>query len=136
MSGAADRLELHIANELHELERVGRALEEFGRAAAVPPPAISAIVLAVDELLTNIIWYAGSSDIFLRVRREADELIAELDDAGKPFDPLQVEPPRLDIPIDERPIGGLGIHLVRQLVDGVSYERVGDRNRLTLRKRI
>jgi len=59
-----------------------------------------------------------------------------VEDDGKPFDPLQAPPPDLSLPLERRPIGGLGIHLIRNLMDEVSYARVGGRNVLKMVKHL
>ena len=63
-----------------------------------------------------------------------DALQAEVEDDGRPFDPLTVAPPDRTAPLAERKIGGLGIHFVRNLMSDVAYQRIGDRNRLVLTK--
>jgi anti-anti-sigma factor len=135
-----DQLELHVRNEISELERVSRALEEFGRHVALTPAEISSIGLAVDELLTNVVSYAFDDgrqhDVRLQVKRDEQGLTIVLDDDGKAFNPLDVPEPTLDTPIENRAIGGLGIHIVRRIVDYMSYERHDGRNVLILRKRL
>ncbi len=64
------------------------------------------------------------------------ELALCLEDDGPAFDPLAAPMPDLDAPIEDRPIGGLGIHLLREMMDELEYTRLDSRNRLTLRKRI
>jgi serine/threonine-protein kinase RsbW len=66
------------------------------------------------------------------VAADAIELVVE--DGGPAFDPLQQATPDLEAALDDRPVGGLGIHLVRQMMDEVAYQRTGQRNRLTMRK--
>lgn len=95
--------------------------------------------LAVDELATNTIIYgypgepaAGSAPRMIDVRTESDDdtLTVILEDAGVPFDPRQVPAPQdLDLPAEERQIGGLGIYLALGGVDRFAFERFGDRNR-------
>ena len=67
---------------------------------------------------------------------EGDELTIRVEDDGRAFDPLQAPPPDLDLPLEERPVGGLGIHIVRSVMDAVEYQRRGGRNVLTMRKTI
>jgi len=94
--------------------------------------------LAVDELATNVVNYGCSAagrtgarpgSIDLRAEMNDRTLTVVMEDAGAPFDPTRQPPPRLDLPPDEREIGGLGIFLALQGVDQYHYERVGDRNR-------
>jgi len=96
------------------------------------------IGLVLDELLTNTIAYGypeeGGQDITVIMKREGGLLRFEIADTAAPFDPLSARPPDLCSPAGERRIGGLGIHLVRSLMDRVAYERVGNGNSLILEK--
>jgi anti-sigma regulatory factor (Ser/Thr protein kinase) len=76
------------------------------------------------------------SEILVRLAYQPGEVHVDVEDEGKPFDPLQVPPPDLHSPLQERQVGGLGIHFIKQLVDEVTYARVDGRNRLHLTKRL
>ncbi len=97
--------------------------------------------VALDELLSNIVGHGmqgrgpgGEIEIELRLLgREIEMLI--VDDAP-PFNPLEAAPPDTKLSVEDRPVGGLGITLVRQLMEVVEYERHGDRNRLRLRRKL
>jgi anti-anti-sigma factor len=136
----SEAFEISVRNQLSELEVVVRGLEKFGREAALPATLVSSLTLAVDEVLTNVISYAfpktEQHQIEFRAVRDGDDVIVEIEDDGAAFDPLTVPPPKLDTPLEDRNIGGLGLHLVRKLVDSVAYSRNGDRNQLTLRWRV
>jgi anti-sigma regulatory factor (Ser/Thr protein kinase) len=75
-------------------------------------------------------------EIVVRLRRRRREVVAEVEDDGRPFDPLQAPPPDLSAPLAERRVGGLGLHFVRNLMDQVSYARVGTRNILKMLKNL
>lgn len=103
----------------------------------VPPAASAQLMVAFDEIISNVLNYGGDGrqpavEITLRLGEKTVD--AEIADDGKPFDPLVADTPDLTLDIDERPIGGLGIHLVRKLMDGVSYEYDGGKNRLRISK--
>jgi anti-sigma regulatory factor (Ser/Thr protein kinase) len=139
----SDALTVRVKNHLGELERVGGAIEAFGAAHRLPARAVFDLTLAVDEVLTNIIAYAfddgGEHEIVVRVSMDDPArrvVTVEVEDDGHPFDPLQVAPPQLDRPLDERAIGGLGMHLVRKVTDSLAYRREQGKNRLVMRKRI
>jgi serine/threonine-protein kinase RsbW len=107
---------------------------------AVPADTMTAFQIAFDELLTNVIDYglAGRSDGLLEVRltREDDGVAAELVDDGPAFDPLTgIAAPDLDLDIEQREVGGLGLHLVRNLMDELRYQRRDDHNHLFISKR-
>lgn len=139
MTGLSDkRLTLRVANDLAELARVAAQVDAFCMAEAIPADCTFKLNIALEELLTNTIscGYAndgGLHQIALTIAREGDELVAEISDDARPFDPLQAAPPDRDASIEER---GIGVHLVKRLMDKVDYAYRGGRNRVTLRKRI
>jgi anti-sigma regulatory factor (Ser/Thr protein kinase) len=96
--------------------------------------------LVVDELVTNCIKYAYTDarehviEVELQIA-DGDLTVTVVDD-GQPFNPLTVPTPDTSLAIEERPLGGLGLHLLRQLSDGMSYERRGNQNRVVLVKRL
>jgi anti-sigma regulatory factor (Ser/Thr protein kinase) len=96
--------------------------------------------LAIEELVTNCVKYGYADakdhvvDIALCV--EDGVLRIEVIDDGRPFNPLEAPAPDLSRPIEDRPIGGLGLHLLRELADDVSYERRDGTNRLRMVKRM
>ena len=96
--------------------------------------------LVVDELVTNCIKYAYSDArehvIEVELQIADGELTVTVVDDGQPFNPLTVPTPDTSLALEERPLGGLGLHLLRQLSDGMSYERRGNQNRVVLVKRL
>ena len=92
--------------------------------------------VVIDELLTNIISYAylddEKHDIGIKVELSADRLKVSIVDDGIPFNPLGIETPDTELSLEERKIGGLGIHLVRKMMDRVSYRRRIDKNVITV----
>ena len=98
-----------------------------------------AVNLALEELVTNTISYgftdAGEHVIRISLHLDGPDLHIRVEDDATAFNPLEREAPDLVTPLAERPIGGLGIHFVRTLMDDVRYERVGARNVLSMRKR-
>lgn len=105
----------------------------------VEPSVIAGVVLAVDEAATNIIvhGYGGQAgDIDVRLSRKGDALVVRLYDRAPPFDPATVPLPDTTLPLDERPIGGMGIFFMHRVMDEVCYRRTSDGgNELTLIKR-
>ncbi len=96
------------------------------------------VCVALDEILSNIAKYAHSGDethlIDVRLSIARERVVTQIEDDGVAFDPLQMAEPDLDVSLEDRQIGGLGIHLVKNLMDDVAYSREGKRNRLTLTK--
>lgn len=102
----------------------------------VAPEIAFAVNVSIDELLTNTISYGyDDSDghrIEMTVRMEGSVLVVELSDDAKPYDPTAAPHPDIGAPIERRPIGGLGVHFVRELMDSFRYRRSGGRNIVTL----
>lgn len=126
--------------EIGALQIADQALEDFSRQMTWTDQALFQVRLVVEELLMNIISYGGDGQRCPRVRlqlaQDADLLALELADDGIAFDPLQAPPPDLEAELEDRPIGGLGVHLVRQLADSVAYQRVDGWNRLKVTKTV
>ena len=132
-------IELSLDNDLLELAAAAERVDAFCAERGLSPDIAFAVNVSVDELLTNTISY-GYDDgarhrIRMTVRVEGSILVVELSDDGKPYDPTTAPHPDIDAPIEKRPIGGLGVHFVRELMDGFSYRRSGGRNIVTLTKR-
>ena len=88
--------------------------------------------------MANVIAYAyddnGRHEITVRVERKDRELIMEVEDDGRPFDPQQASQPDFSRPLEDMPVGGLGIHFVRKFTSGMQYERIEGKNRLRMTK--
>ncbi len=97
-------------------------------------------ILAVEELVSNCIKYGyddtAPHEIDVALSVDDSALTVTIVDDGHPFDPVQAPPPDLTLPIEQRPIGGLGLHLLRTLSSEMRYERRGDTNRITLVARL
>jgi serine/threonine-protein kinase RsbW len=104
-------------------------------AAVLPAADLHRVELAVEEAVVNICDYAyegAEGKLAVRVLEDDGRLLVEFADQGPAFDPLQQPPPELSTDLEHRPVGGLGIHLMRQVTEKLHYERKGDRNILTL----
>jgi serine/threonine-protein kinase RsbW len=135
-----ERLNLRIANDLAELSRVAESVDEFCANQAIPAACAFKLNIALEELLTNTISYGyadtGQHEIAVDIAREGETLVAEISDDARQYDPLQAPPPDLDSAIEDRRIGGLGVHLVKTMMDDVTYAYRDGRNHVTLRKNI
>lgn len=135
-----DRLTLRIANDVAELSRVAESVDLYCGANGLPADAAFDINVALEELLMNTISYgfenSKSHEIVVTIAKDRETVTIEISDDGQAFDPLQAAAPDLDAPLEERRIGGLGIHFVKTMMDTVEYRRADGRNHLTLRKRI
>jgi serine/threonine-protein kinase RsbW len=126
--------------QLSEVERLNQLARRFGELHEVPSRALYSLNLALDELVTNVILYGyddpAGEKITVRIEALPQVLIGSVEDSGREFDPLAMPVPDINAPLASRELGGLGIHLVRNLMDEVTYRREGGKNLLTIRKRI
>jgi len=112
---------------------VASALDTLEEAIAdVPPRGRATIMVAADEIISNIVRYSGATTWSLRVDRDGNEWRFTLTDDGKPFDPLAKSDPDTTLSAEDRAIGGMGIFIVKNTMSSVSYARTGDRNVLTM----
>jgi sigma-B regulation protein RsbU (phosphoserine phosphatase) len=137
--GAETRvLDLVVANKLEEIARAVSSFNEFAEAEGIAAPVRRSVNLVLDELLNNVISYAfadeADHDIGVTFELSGDRLSVTISDDGSPFNPFAGSPPNTGLSIEEREIGGLGIHLVRSMMDEVSYNRRTDRNVVILVK--
>lgn len=119
---------------------VNAAIAGFAEAHALPAAVRRSVNVALDELLANAVSHGrvgiDPSSVTVEVELDEDHVTVILTDDGTPFDPFGQDAPDTSLSVEERPIGGLGIHLVRQLMDDVSYERRESHNVVVLRKRL
>lgn len=133
-------MELTLLNRPSELARLQDQLESLGREHGFPAKVLHDIQLAAEEHLTNILNYAFTDQtdhkIAIRLMVDDSALRIEVEDDGRPFNPLDHPMPDLSPPLDARPIGGLGIHMMKKSTDRLEYRRVADKNVLTMVKNI
>lgn len=131
-------IEFSINNKLEDASLAIERLEKFMLEHTVPNELINKILLCMDELVTNIITHAypDSSDrkISIECALSDTDITIEIHDDGVPFDPTKSAKPNINLPLAERPVGGLGIHLVRNIMDMVQYQRDGNFNILKISK--
>jgi anti-sigma regulatory factor (Ser/Thr protein kinase) len=132
---------LVVRAEISELTRVYDWAEALGRRFGVPQSTLFAIQLCFEEALSNIARFGfadvenevpRNTDVRLTVEPRGDQIVAMIEDHGDAFDPLGVVAPARPTVISEVPLGGRGIHLMRQFAQSLTYERREDINRLTL----
>jgi serine/threonine-protein kinase RsbW len=129
-------LSLVLPARMDNLRTFVEATKEAAVRAGLPPDKIFNLEVALEEALVNIMYYAykdGAGEIRLVCRTcERGLFVMEITDTGHPFDISAVPPPNLASDVDERRIGGLGIHLMKTLADEISYRREGEKNILVL----
>lgn len=131
---------MSVGADADGVEKVNAVFAEFAKTYALPEAVRRSLNIALDELLANELSHgmAGrdAGSVTVEVELDQERLSATITDDGPPFDPFRQAVPDTTLSIDERPIGGLGIHLVRELMDDVSYERRNGQNVVVLVKRL
>ena len=123
-----------------DLEKADHMIAEFAHAKLWSEETLFQIRLVLEEIMINVISHGSNGlntpQISLRLGQENGIITMEIADNGKPYDPLDASPTDIAYALDDRPIGGLGVYLVRQLMDDVSYCHDKGWNKLTLTKTI
>jgi len=132
---------LIIKNEISELPILIAKIDELVAKWSIPAKAAMEIHLALEELVTNIIFYAyddtETHTVDIQFGMTPKGMMIRTEDDGKAFDVLsQAEPIHISRSIEDRPIGGLGLHFIKTIMDNIEYERTGNKNRLTITKNI
>ena len=133
-----DMLQLTISNDVAEITRVTSEVSSFLEKRGIPEAAGFTVHLVVEELVRNVQRHAfgeGRPDgvVDLEVKATPNSVWVHVEDDGPPFDPTGGPDPDVDAPLAEREEGGLGVYLVRQMTEEVSYERAHNRNRVSVR---
>ena len=137
-----NRLEetLVMKNDTGEISRLGNFMKDISEKLAISGPLAGQLRLAVEEAVVNAMEYAYPAgtvgEVTLHAESDGNNLLFTLSDNGTPFDPTTVAQADTDLSAEDRPIGGLGILLVRELMDEVRYIRREDRNILTMTKHL
>ena len=129
---------LVLKNEISEINRLAMFIEELGEALNLAPDLVFNLNLVLEEAVSNVILYAypkeEQQEIVLTAKKTDKSLIFVLTDSGKEFDPTQAPDADVTLSAEERQIGGLGIFLIRQIMNKVEYHRIDGKNVLTLGK--
>ena len=132
--------ELIINNQIEELERLAIFVEEVSEELGLDPETTMNLKLALEEVVSNVILYAYPREmgekITIMAQTEKQSLIFTITDKGKEFDPTNVEEADVTLSAEEREIGGLGIFIVKNIMNEVTYQRLDGKNILTLKTNI
>ena len=127
-----------LNSKLSELKALNQHLIAFGRNTGLSETSIPKIYVCLDELFTNIVSYGFKDDLEHKVkftmRVDDNMLTVSIEDDGVPFNPLEKKAVELPADVTSAKIGGLGIHITRELMDKIFYERKREKNKLTLNK--
>ena len=133
-----DTLELSLVNDLQEIAAAAARIDAFCEQREITPQIAYAVNLSIDEILTNTISYGYDDDeqhrIGLSMCMEGDVLVVQVVDDGRAFDSSLERETDTDSSLEERSLGGLGLFLVQQMMDDVTYQRRDELNVITLRK--
>lgn len=138
----ANSISFRLTNKMNCFKCFQPKVEEFGASLGLSGKVIFHLTLCLDELVTNIIDY-GYADydehpIDVTISYEDDVITILVVDDATPFNIMDAPEPELDTPLEERerPIGGMGVHIIKNMMDEIDYKRDGDKNVLRLTKRI
>ena len=136
----ANKYSFKLKSDVSELKNLCRHLSHFGQINGLSDTYISKINICLDELFTNIVLYGFKDDlehtVGFRLDLTGNAIMIVIEDNGLPFNPLLVKDSELPSDISSAEIGGLGLQIVKKLMDNIWYERKHGRNRLTLKKAI
>ena len=129
-----------LQNDVQQVPQLAAFVEEVAEGVGLNPSTAMSLNLAMEEAVVNVMNYAypagTQGDIGITACKSKGMLTFTITDSGTPFDPTAKSDPDITLAAEDRPIGGLGIMLVRQLMDEVLYERKDNQNILTLKKKI
>jgi serine/threonine-protein kinase RsbW len=129
-----------VPSDAAQLSVLTQFLQEFWSAAELPPAETGTFELALEEIFMNVVMHGSPAGGLARVEVSLALcdgcLTLMIEDDGPSFDPLSLAAPDVTASLEERRVGGLGVYLVRQMMDAVSYQRLGGRNQLSMTKRI
>jgi serine/threonine-protein kinase RsbW len=136
----SNKYSFELKNDLSELEALCQHLKKFGQVNGLPEACITDVNICLDELFTNIVSYGFEDDLahIIRFTMNLDNqvLTLSIEDEGIPFNPLEKKYPEVPADLIDVRIGGLGIHIVRKLMDDIRYDRKQGTNKLTMKKSI
>jgi anti-sigma regulatory factor (Ser/Thr protein kinase) len=134
-----EQIRIVLRNDLSEIAKLHRELESFGQKCRLSSKTLFELNLILEEVVANVISYAYGDnqrhEIVVRADLRDGELVIEVEDDGRPFNPLQSPPPDLERPLERRKVGGLGLHLVRELTSSIEYNRKEEKNCLVMKKK-
>lgn len=129
---------LVLQNEIPEISKLALFIDELGEELGLSPELVFNLNLVLEEAVSNIILYAypkgEHENISLTAKKTENQLLFVLTDTGKEFDPTLMPDADVNLAAEDRQIGGLGIFLIRQIMNQVEYQRIDGRNVLTLGK--
>jgi anti-sigma regulatory factor (Ser/Thr protein kinase) len=134
------RKNIKLKNNFSEIKKLNDFLGEFIQQNLQNKSIYQAIQLSLEEIFNNILLYAYPDnqphEISIQFIIDNSAIQIAIEDDGIPFNPLNMKKPEISTPLRERQVGGLGIHLIRSLMDQVAYQRSKNKNRLYIKKNL
>ena len=134
--GCIDEMHMELSPRVSAISSLAEVIEEFGRNHDIPDAQIYFVNLEIDELMTNYVAHAYPKvrrpRMKVTLRAFVDKLVLVVEDSGPPFNPLEAPEADLTSGVNERRIGGMGLHLVRKYPDRIDYRCIDERNILSL----
>lgn len=134
--GCIDEMHMELAPRLSAISSLAEVIEEFGENHNIPDAQIYFVNLEIDELMTNYVAYAYAKvrrpRMKVTVRAFTNKVVLVVEDSGPPFNPLEAPEADLTSGVDERRLGGMGLHLVRKYADRIDYRCINKQNILSL----
>ena len=132
--------QITLPNDVQEVPQLNVFVDEVCEQVDFDMSTTLKLNLAIEEAVVNVMNYAypagEKGDVDIEAMINDEYLVFVISDSGTPFDPTAKAEVDTTLSVEERGIGGLGIHLIRQIMDTINYERVEDKNVLTLRKKL
>ena len=129
-----------LTNDISGISKLNEFVEEIGNEFSLTPDVVFNVNLVLEEAIVNVINYAYPKEkhesIYLSAQLHEGSIVFVLTDTGMQFDPTKAPEADITLSLEDRPIGGLGIFLIRQIMNEVSYERIDGKNVLTLSKKL
>lgn len=134
------KISFKVSNRLSELETLCKKIDQYGVQLGIPNKCMFEVHLVLEELFTNITRYGYRDDkehwVRVSISCKNDIMTIQIEDDGIPFNPLELKKPNIECALEDRDIGGLGIHLVKHYINDCIYERRGNKNILIIKKTI
>jgi serine/threonine-protein kinase RsbW len=132
---------IEVRNDIADLDRLNGFMAAFWQSNHLPEDEIFLdVTLALEEVFANVVQHAfhekSARQVHVELELHHEDVHLTVEDDGNPFNPLDAPEVDVTVPLTERSIGGLGIFLVRRLMDRIEYSRAKDKNRLTMKKRV
>lgn len=127
---------LSLSVSMDEIDRLKPFITDAATQAGITGKEVKRLRAAVEEAVANVINYSGATLVTLQAEQANGQFIVTIDDDGSPFDPTQGSATDLSISPDQRPPGGMGIHMMQRMTDRLSYQRLDGHNILKLFKNI